>query len=152
MSDAPTKTADGGCSCGYATGSRPTQIGCGNSQCPFGVQEVNTQLKPVARMSDDEIADVVRGLVAGSIFTAAQCPPEMLTSVFMVLGLGGLGQNDPETVGMIYEYMDKANPMAINGFPTFFSCKLIHKEDWAIIAERAIAAQEALDRAALGGK
>ena len=116
------------------------------------VQELNTPKKPVPRMTDEQIADVVRGLVAGSIFTGAQCPPEMLTSVFMVLGLGGLGDVDPDTVGMIYEHMNKANEMAVNGFPTFLSCKFVHKDDWAIVAERAIAAQEALDRAASGGK
>jgi hypothetical protein len=112
------------------------------------------KLQPVPRLTDDEIADVVRGLVAGSIFTAAQCPPEMLASVFVILGLGGLQQAniDPETIGMIYEYMDKAGERGINGYPMFFSCKLIHKDDWTIIADRAIAAQEALDRAAAGEK
>jgi hypothetical protein len=118
------------------------------------VQEMNTpaERKPVPRMTDDEIADVVRGLVAGSIFTGAQCPPEMLSSVFMPLMLGGLNNVDLETIGQVYERMDKANGMAVNGFPTFFSCRLVHKDDWAIIAERAIAAQAALDRAATGEK
>lgn len=116
------------------------------------VQKLNTPLRECPRMSADEIADVVRGLVAGTIFTGAQCPPEMLSSIFMVLGLAGTGDIDLDTVGMVYEHMSKANGMAVNGFPTFFSCKFIHKDDWAVVAERAIAAQEALDRAASGGQ
>lgn len=28
-------TGDGGCTCGYRAGSRPTQIGCGGGRCPF---------------------------------------------------------------------------------------------------------------------
>jgi hypothetical protein len=32
-------------------------------------------------------------------------------------------------IGFIYEYLDKANPMAINGFPTFFSCRFLTKTD-----------------------
>lgn len=123
-----------------------------------GVQKVNAeadeakQLRECPHRSDDEIADIVRGLVAGSIFTGAQCPPDMLSSVFMLLGLGGTSDIDPASIGMVYEHMHKANELAVNGYPTFFSCQFVHKDDWAIIVERAIAAQEALDRAAQGGK
>lgn len=104
------------------------------------------------RLTGNEIAELVRALVSGNIFTAAQCPPEMIGSIFMVLALGGLASSeiDPESIGMIYEHMDRANEMAVNGYPTFFSCKFMHKADWAIVVERAIAAQEALNRAAAG--
>lgn len=118
------------------------------------VQELNTpdNKREVPRMNADEIADLVRALVNGSVFTGAQCPPDMLASVFMVLGLGGTGDIDPASIGMVYEYMDKAGEMAINGFPMFLSCKFVHKEDWAVVCDRAIAAQEALNRAAAGEK
>lgn len=127
--------------------------GIDHSGEPCDVQELNTPdsgKREVPRMNADEIADLVRALVNGSVFTGAQCPPEMLSSIFMVLGLGGTGGIDPESIGMVYEHMDRANEMAVNGFPTFFSCKFVHKDDWAVVCDRAIAAQEALNRAAAG--
>jgi hypothetical protein len=33
-------------------------------------------------------------------------------------------------IGVIYEWMEKAGPRSVNGYPTFFSCRLLHKEDW----------------------
>ena len=34
-----------------------------------------------------------------------------------------------ESIGLIYEYMDKAGPMAMNGGPMFISMHLLNKED-----------------------
>lgn len=48
-------------------------------------------------------------------------------------------------------WIDKANPMSVNGYPTFFSCRLVHKDDWKVIGERALAVQAAMDKA-LGGE
>jgi len=31
---------------------------------------------------------------------------------------------------MLYEYMDKAGPRAINGYPCFFSMRILWKENW----------------------
>ena len=110
------------------------------------------ELREVPRMTDDELADVVRAVVSGAIFTSAQCPPDMIGSVFIVLGLGGFGSIDPESVGLVYEYMDKAGERGINGLPMFMSCKFIHKDDLPIVIERATVARAALDRAASGEK
>lgn len=32
-------------------------------------------------------------------------------------------------IGMIYEDMDKALPRTVNGYPMFFSCKILNKKD-----------------------
>jgi len=37
-----------------------------------------------------------------------------------------------ENVGAVYEHMDKAGPLAINGRPMFLSCKFMHIDDWNI--------------------
>ncbi len=34
-----------------------------------------------------------------------------------------------ESIGMIYEYNSKSSPMAINGYPSFMSCKFMSKDD-----------------------
>ena len=46
-----------------------------------------------------------------------------------------------DQLGVIYEWMSKAGPRAINGMPTFFSCRLMHKEDWER-ARQAIAREQ----------
>ncbi len=33
-------------------------------------------------------------------------------------------------IGIIYEHYSKGGPMAVNGCPTFFSCRLMHIKDW----------------------
>jgi hypothetical protein len=103
--------------------------------------------KPVQRLPEDEIKKVVLGLVNGQVFTAADCPPDMIASVFMVVGMGGLADYDMDTVGMVYEWLNKANELGINGYPTFVSCRVVHTEDWKAITERAAKVAEAMKEA-----
>lgn len=79
-------------------------------------------------------------------FVATQCPPDMITSVFMPL-LGGLTGMDTTKIGNILEEYAKAGPRSINGYPMFFSCRIIHIDDWRVITEKARAVQQALDEA-----
>ena len=38
-------------------------------------------------------------------------------------------ENYFNNIGMLYESYDKAGPRSINGFPMFFSCKIVSSED-----------------------
>jgi len=40
-----------------------------------------------------------------------------------------------KSIGLIYEYLDKAGPMSVNGQPNFFSCRFMNKEDAATMWE-----------------
>jgi hypothetical protein len=42
-----------------------------------------------------------------------------------------------QNLGVIWEWMAKAGPRSINGYPIFFSCRLMHRDDWTR-AEKAI--------------
>ena len=106
-------------------------------------------MHPAPRLTPEEITEVAEGLVKGRYFCATMCPPDMITSVFMIVALGGLANIEPDSIGNIIEDLDKAGPRSVNGYPCFFSCRVIHKADWAVIAEKATAAQAAMD-AALG--
>jgi len=99
------------------------------------------------RLSEDEIKQVVDGLVRGHIYTALDCPPDMIPSVFMVVAFGGLNDYDMDTVGMVYEWLDKAGERGINGCPMFLSCKVVHTDDWKIIVERAVKVEQAMQKA-----
>lgn len=47
----------------------------------------------------------------------------------MPLALGAADKIDADKVGMLYEYMDKAGPRSVNGYPCFFSFRWLDKRD-----------------------
>jgi hypothetical protein len=98
-------------------------------------------------MTEDEIKTTVLGLVHGRIFCASQAPPNLLGSIFLPLGLGGINGVDVKTIGNIIEDFDKAGPRSVNGYPMFLSCRLVHVDDWKVITDRALKAQAAIDAA-----
>lgn len=104
-------------------------------------------MKPIPRLDDDEIKKVARGIVEGHVFTATMCPPDMLSMVFMPLGLGGLSEFELDNVGNVYEWLDKAGERGINGFPMFMSCRLACQDDWDAIVDRAEKIEKALQEA-----
>jgi len=101
-------------------------------------------------MTEEQIKHTVRGLLARRIVTATMVPADMIGMVFMTIGLGGLGDIDLDTVGNIIEDLDKACERSINGYPVFMSCRVVHRDDWAVITERVVNAEAVLDRAVEG--
>lgn len=79
--------------------------------------------------TEEELRQLALDIVEGKVFTDRHCPPEMLAACFMWIGLGGMAgwsEEDIDTVGTIYEYIDKAFGRGINGFPTFASTQFVH--------------------------
>lgn len=106
--------------------------------------------REIPRMDEEEIIEAARRLVARRIVTATSVPPHMIASVFMPIALGGLVGIDLDDVGDVIGDLDKAGPRTVNGYPIFFSCQVVHRDDWAVIVEKAQAAQAALDGALKG--
>lgn len=104
-------------------------------------------MSEATRMTEAEIKETVFGLVKGQIFCGQQAPPELLSMVFMPLGLGGWGDIDVETVGEVIGDLKDAGPRAINGYPMFMSCRVVHRDDWSVIVARYEKARAALDAA-----
>lgn len=107
----------------------------------------SVELREPVRMDDAEIKKVARGLVESHVFTHAMCPPDMIGNVFMPILLGGLNGIDLDKVGGVYEWMDKANELSVNGYPTFMSCHLVHADDWVRLYELALKIEAALTEA-----
>lgn len=84
-------------------------------------------------MTDEEIKKLAEDMYKGLIFTDGHVDRrEEIAMVFMPLSL--MGKDDIENLtknspGMIYEYIDKAGPMAINGMPIFLSFRMVNMED-----------------------
>ena len=92
-------------------------------------------------MSDEELRAFVDDFVSGWVFTDRHVrDPNVLASVFMPLVFGALADwsdTGRNRIGLIWEYMSKAGPMCVNGYPTFFSMRLMNVEDWAIVQKAA---------------
>jgi hypothetical protein len=105
----------------------------------------------IPRLDEDAIAETVMGLVGGRIFTATQLPEgENLSLHFMPL-IAGWGDLDVKQVGNVIADLGDRAEVGINGYPVFFKCRIIHRDDWAVIADRTLAADYLMREAAGGG-
>lgn len=102
-------------------------------------------------LTDEEIKKLADDIYKGLVFTDRNIEnPSDVPRVFVPLVLMGEEQieefraNPP---GMIYEYMDKAGPWAIDGMPIFFSFRFISKEDTKRVNKKYIQIKEAVERA-----
>lgn len=99
-------------------------------------------------MTDQEIRQFAEDMYKGLIFTDRHVRiPDDIPRVFMPLLLLGeelaeeLRKNPP---GMIYEYMDKAGPKAIDGMPMFLSFKIVSIDDAKKVFEHYNKIKEAI--------
>lgn len=105
-------------------------------------------------LTEQEMKELVRDVYDGKIFTSLQCGDHVgssfMISLFLGCGPSEDTHSDPvirkrnnrkaklkyieeredreaflNSIGMFYEYMDKAGPMYVNGRPTFFSCHIL---------------------------
>jgi len=116
------------------------------------VQEQKEQgTNTINRMSKEDLKQFIFDLCDGKIFSSTQLPEgqtNLLGMIFMPLALGALSsfpKEEIEKIGCVWEYLAKASEMGVNGYPCFFSCRLMHKEDLGIA--RREAAKELVRRA-----
>lgn len=85
------------------------------------------------RMSDDKIKELAQDLYKGIIFTNMHVKnPEDVPRVFvpmMMLDKEQIEEFNKNPPGMIYEYMDQAGHLGINGMPMFMSFRMLNQED-----------------------
>lgn len=92
-----------------------------------------------------ELLQIAEDIYKGQVFTDRHIRPNdknLASSIFMVLALAdektmdGIKKFNP---GTIYEYLSKAMPTAINGYPIFGSMQMLSMEDsktvWATVAK-----------------
>jgi hypothetical protein len=92
----------------------------------------------VPLMTEDQLREFVLGLSDCQIFTSRHIRPDdqdrLLGSVFLTVGLGAYKdwtKEELEPIGALWEWYRAAGPRSINGYPCFFSHRVIHKDDWA---------------------
>lgn len=89
------------------------------------VKKENKKETSYRSMTDDEIKQLADDIYRGRVFTDRHVQnPDDIPRVFIPLVLiddeqrEELNANPP---GLIYEYMDRAGPLAMNGMPMFYS-------------------------------
>ncbi len=87
--------------------------------------------------TEKDLKQIAVDLAEGKIFSNFHLRDQNdLTGTFMVMLFmepDQLKKLADEEIMFIYEYMDKANPLSVNGMPTFFSMHYMNKYDFAIM-------------------
>ena len=113
-------------------------------------------------LPEDEINKLAQALLGGSVFTSQHLKHEdpnlwasEVAMVWLPIGLGmleqpGVREAFVEHRYVFYEYLDKASPRSVNGYPCFFSVKLCPWEQWLTVVEKFQAAEKAIKEAGGG--
>jgi hypothetical protein len=115
-------------------------------------QEENKEYKERKHrpMTDDEIKTLAEDMYKGLVFTDRQLSTaDELPMVFIPLALAGkelIEELQKIPPGMIYEYIEEAGPMGVNGMPMFTSFKVASVEDTRKIFEHYHKIKEAVAR------
>jgi hypothetical protein len=83
---------------------------------------------------DKELLQLAEDIFDGKVFTSAHLnhDQDMIPNVFMVLMLmepKAMKAFQKAKPHLIYEYINKAGPMAVNGYPIFHSLSFLNKEE-----------------------
>jgi hypothetical protein len=83
--------------------------------------------------TDEELKTIAKDLYAGKIFSDRHLSgPHEISMVFMILAFldaEHIKKMQDDNIDFIYEYLDQAGPMAVNGKPTFLSARMLNKDE-----------------------
>lgn len=107
--------------------------------------------KSIPSLPEQEITQLAKDIAMNLVFTSDHIRREewdnILGMVFMPIVLGAFSEYSEEArkdIGMVYEYYDKAGPRSINGYPIFFSFRVVNVKDRLAVWEKHEKIQEAL--------
>jgi hypothetical protein len=121
--------------------------GAGAKKQPAPKAKKKKQRQEFPGVTDEQLREFVLAYADGRIFTSADIPKgqeaRLYPLIFMPVALGAFSnvrKNDLKHVGVLWEYMNKAGPRGINGYPMFMSLRVLNRTDWDR-ARKAIAAE-----------
>jgi hypothetical protein len=82
-------------------------------------------------MEESALRKLALDIIAGQVFGSWMLPEhsqQLMGNIFMCLLFSKKGQI-PSNVEQVYEYYNQAGKMAINGYPIFFSMRLLTEDD-----------------------
>jgi len=105
----------------------------------------NAQENAFPRMTNEALANFVMNYCDGKLLMSSNLPNRLLPLVFLPLmfALPQYNEATLKSIGLFWEYFDKAGPRFINGYPCFTTCHIMRSEDWER-AKRAIKVEQDL--------
>jgi hypothetical protein len=101
---------------------------------PIEASWATAKQSKVPHLDREALKKFVLDFLDGRIFVSAEVREmSLLPNIFMPIAFGALAgftEEDTKEVGLIWEYLDRAGPRAINGYPIFSSCRIMHRDDW----------------------
>lgn len=102
------------------------------SRCGHKILSISTTLK-WKDLSEEDLKQIAKDIHMGLIFTdrhISDTNEYTIKCIFMGISLATMRYSitNADEIGMIYEYMSKAGPSGVHGYPFFFSQKIINKE------------------------
>jgi hypothetical protein len=103
--------------------------------------------------TEKELNQIARDLHAGRIYTDLHIPEHEamgLIMVFLPLGFMEKGAREEllnDEPGLLYEYLDEANPRSVNGMPTFMSMQILNKKDAEKVLDKTRKLDDAISEA-----
>jgi hypothetical protein len=94
--------------------------------------------------------DIAMDKVFCSFFVPETQQENLLGMIFMPILFGATkdySKEEIDDIGFIYEYYDKAGPRGINGYPIFFSCGFVGKNDARKIRDKVIKIKKMIESA-----
>ena len=91
------------------------------------------------KKTPEQIETLAWDITGGRVFGSWNGPPDMIKSCFMILMFmeqKHLDQLKEQNIAHLYEYMDKAGPRSVNGYPSFMSAQYIDVDDMAKVVKR----------------
>lgn len=83
-----------------------------------------------SRLERGELDSLATRVVKGEVYLAlnASALERSFGHLFALLH-EPLSDDEAASIGGVYEERSKASPTGVNGYPFFFSCKLLHRDD-----------------------
>ena len=107
--------------------------------------------KSIPSLSEQELSQLAKDIAMNLVFTSNHIRGYDVSStigmVFMPVLFGAFSDMTEEArkdIGMLYEYYDKAGPRAVNGYPIFWSFRILNAKDRKVVWEKYDKIQEAL--------
>lgn len=107
--------------------------------------EIHGAEEPIREEELDELETLAIDWVNGKVVFDIDLPKEQLSMTFM-----GLLFMEKEVIpydARLYEYRNKANNMGVNGYPCFFSFRVIRRNRFLFVLKSAMNYQAALKEA-----
>ena len=101
-------------------------------------------------LTDEEIKKLADDMYKGLVFTDRHIQnPDDVSRVFIPLVLlkkEQIEELNVDSPGLIYEYMNNAGPMSINGMPMFCSFRFLSQEDAKKVMEKYLQIKNAIEK------